>query len=70
LYESFVVVSGRVWKEITLRWQFLCKMHGRVTASKCGLEARKANDKEGNLVTDRQCNITKIKKDCRLYNLL
>jgi hypothetical protein len=33
LYEGFVVVSGRVWKETALRWQFLCKMHGRVTAN-------------------------------------
>jgi hypothetical protein len=48
LYEGFVVVSGRVWKEITLRWQFLCKMYGRATANKRGLEARKAKDKEGN----------------------
>jgi hypothetical protein len=52
LYEGFAVVSGRVWKETTLRWQFLCKMHGTVTANKRGLDARKAKDKEGNLVTD------------------
>src|SRR4051812_35744574 len=47
-YEGVVVVSGRVWKETTPRWQFLCKMHGRATANKRGLEARKAKDKEGN----------------------
>jgi hypothetical protein len=41
LYEGFVVVSGRVWKETTPRWQFLCKMHSRATANKRGLEARK-----------------------------
>jgi hypothetical protein len=29
LYKGFEVVSGRVWKETTLRWQFLCKMHGK-----------------------------------------
>jgi hypothetical protein len=41
------VVSGRVWKELTPRWQFLCKMHGKATANKRGLEARKAKDEEG-----------------------
>src|SRR5450759_198419 len=66
LYEGFAVVSGRVWKETTLRWQFLCKMHGTATANKRGLEARKAKDKEGNLVTDRQRDtMVKAKKDCR-----
>ena len=66
LYEGFAVVSGRVWKEITPRWQFLCKIHGRTTANKRGLEARKAKDKEGNLVIDRQRDtIIKVKKDCR-----
>jgi hypothetical protein len=66
LYEGFAVVSGRVWKETTLRWQFLCKMHGSVTANKRSLEARKATDKEGNLMTDRQRDtMIKAKKDCR-----
>jgi hypothetical protein len=61
-----VVVSGRVWKETTSRWQFLSKMHGRATANKRGLEARKAKDKEGNLVTDGQRDtMIKAKKDCR-----
>lgn len=41
LYEGFAVVLGRVWKETTPRWQFLCKIHGRATANKRGLEARK-----------------------------
>jgi hypothetical protein len=53
LYKGFAVVSGRVWKEITLRWQFLCKIHGSVTVNKRSLKARKATDKEGNLITDR-----------------
>jgi hypothetical protein len=57
LYEGFVVVSGRVWKEITLRWQFLCKMHGRATANKRGLEARKAKDKEGNCYEHQPCGL-------------
>ena len=66
LYEGFAVVSGRVWKEKTLRWQFLCKMHGRATANKRGLETHKAKDEEGNLVTARQRNtMIKVKKDCR-----
>jgi hypothetical protein len=57
LYEGFVVVSGRVWKEITLRWQFLCKMHGRATANKRGLEAHKAKDKEGNCYEHQPCGL-------------
>jgi len=51
LYKGFAVVSGRVWKEDTPRWQFLCKMHGRATANKRGLKIHKAKDEEGNLVT-------------------
>jgi hypothetical protein len=66
LYEGFAVVSGRVWKESTPRWQFLCKMHGKATANKRGLEARKAKDEEGNLATDRQRNtIIKAKLNCQ-----
>ena len=66
LYEGFVVVSGRVWKETTPRRQFLRKMYGRATANKCGLEARKAKDKEDNLVTDRQRDtMVKAKRGCR-----
>jgi hypothetical protein len=65
LYEGFAVVSGRVWKESTPRWQFLCKMHGKATANKRGLEARKMKGEEGDLVTDRQRN-TMIKA----YNAL
>ena len=42
VYEGFVIISGGVWKETAPRWQFLRKMHGRVTANKSGLEARKA----------------------------
>jgi hypothetical protein len=53
LYEDFKVVSERVWKEKTLRWQFLYKMYGKATANKRSLEARKAKNKEDNLVTDR-----------------
>src|SRR5437667_4773061 len=65
LYEGFAVVSGRVWKGITPRWQFLCKMHGGATANKRGLEAHKAKNKEGNLVTDRQRDtMIKVKKNC------
>jgi hypothetical protein len=62
LYEGFVVVSGRVWKEITLCWRFFCKMHGRLTACRRGLEARKVKSREGNLVTDRQCNVIKVRR--------
>jgi hypothetical protein len=41
-------------------------MHGSVTANKRSLEARKATDKEGNLMTDRQRDtMIKAKKDCR-----
>ena len=48
------------------RWQFLCKMHSKVTANICGLETYKAKDEEGNLVTARQRNtMIKVKKDCR-----
>ena len=66
LYEGFAVVSGRVWKEDTPRWQFLCKMHGRATANTRGLETYKAKDEKGNLVTARQRNtMIKVKKDCR-----
>ena len=47
-----------------LCWQFLCKMYGKATTNKCKLEACKAKDKEGNLVTDRQRNtMIKAKKD-------
>ena len=66
LYEGFAVVLRRVWKRITSHWQFLCKMHGGATANKRGLEAHKAKDKEGNLVTDRQRDIIiKVKKNYR-----
>jgi hypothetical protein len=66
LYKGFKVVSGRVWKERTLRWQFLYKIHGKVTANKRGLKARKAKDKKGNLMIDKQRNtMIKVKKDCR-----
>ena len=71
LYEGFAVVSGRVWKGITPRWQFLCKMHGGATANKRGLEAHKAKDKEGNLVINRQRDtIIKVKKNCRFEYIL
>jgi hypothetical protein len=41
-------------------------MHGTVTANKRGLDARKAKDKKGNLVIDRQRDtMVKAKKDCR-----
>jgi len=53
LYKGFEVVSGRVWKEKMLRWQFLCKMYGKVTANKYGLETYKAKDKERNLIIDK-----------------
>ncbi len=47
-----------------LCWQFLCKMHGRVTANTRKLETHKVKDKEGNLVIVRQCNtMIKVKKD-------
>jgi hypothetical protein len=66
LYKGFAVISGRIWKETTLRQQFLCKIHGTTTTNKRGLEARKAKDKEGNLVTDRHRDtMVKAKKDCR-----
>ena len=71
LYEGFAVVSGKVWKEGTPHWQFLCKMYGKATANKYRLEACKAKDKEGNLVTDRQRNtMIKVKKDCHFEYLL
>ena len=71
LYEGFAVVSGRVWKEGTLRWQFLCKMHGKATANKRRLGACKSKDKEANLVTDRQRNtMIKAKKDCHFEYIL
>jgi hypothetical protein len=46
-------------------------MHGTVIANKRGLDARKAKDKEGNLVTDRQRDtMVKAKKDyCFKYTL-
>ena len=53
LYKGFVVVLGRVWKELIPRWQLLCKMHGKATANKRKLEARKVKDEEGNLVIKR-----------------
>ena len=53
LYKGFTVISERVWRKKTLRWQFLCKMHGRVTTNKRGLEACKAKNKESNLIIDR-----------------
>ena len=53
LYEGFVVVSGRVWKEDIPRWQFLYKIHGRATANKRGLETHKVKDEKGNLVIAR-----------------
>ncbi len=71
LYEGFAVVLGRVWKEGTLCWQFLCKMYGKATTNKCKLEACKAKDKEGNLVTDRQRNtMIKAKKDYHFEYIL
>src|SRR5438034_7365451 len=71
LYEGFAVVSGRVWKEGTLRWQFLCKMHGKATANKRRLKACKVKDKEGNLMTDRQRDtMIKAKKDCHFKYIL
>src|SRR5437016_7344967 len=56
LFEGFAVVTGRVWKDKTPRWQFLCKMHGTNTANKRGLEPKKAKDEGGSLVTNRQRN--------------
>ena len=53
LYKGFAVVSGKVWKEGTPRWQFLCKMYGKATANKYSLETRKAKDKKSNLVIDK-----------------
>ena len=71
LFEGFAVVQGRVWKDQTSRWQFLCKQHGTKTANKRGLEARKGKDEEGNVVTDRQRDtMIKAKKDCHFeYSL-
>ena len=65
LFEGFAVVQGRVWKDATSRWQFLCKQHGTKTANKRSLEARKGKDEKGNVVTNRQRDtIIKAKKDC------
>ena len=71
LFEGFAVVQGRVWKDQTPRWQFLCKQHGTKTANTRDLEARKDKDEEGNVVTDRQRDtMIKAKKDCHFeYNL-
>jgi hypothetical protein len=71
LFEGFAVVQGRVWKDQTPRWQFLCKQHGTKTANKRNLEARKGKDEDSNVVTNRQRDtIIKAKKDCYFeYNL-
>ena len=46
-------------------------MHGSTTTNKRSLEARRAKDKEGNLVTDRQRDtMVKVKKDCRFKYIL
>ena len=53
LYKGFAVVSGRVWKEDTPYWQFLCKMYGRATANKYRLETYKVKNKKSNLIINR-----------------
>jgi hypothetical protein len=60
LFKGFGVVQGRVWKDGTPRWEFKCKLHGTKTLNTRGLEPRKLKDKEGKVVTDRQCNTTKV----------
>jgi hypothetical protein len=71
LFQGFAVVIGRVWKDKTPRWQFLCKMHGNKTVNKRELELKKAKDKKGNVMTDRQRDtMIKAKKDCHFEYLL
>ena len=54
-----------------LRWQFLCKIHGRATANKRELKIHKTKNEKGNLITARQRNtMIKIKKDCRFKYIL
>ena len=71
LFEGFAVVQGRVWKDATPRWQFLCKQHGTKTANMRGLELRKGKDEDGNVVINKQHDIMiKAKKDCHFeYSL-
>src|SRR2546423_3720935 len=64
LFQGFAVVQGRVWKDRTPRWQFICKAHGTKTENKRKLEARKRKDEEGNMISDRQRDtMIKAKKD-------
>jgi hypothetical protein len=71
LFEGFAVVQGRVWKDGTPRWEFICKLHGTKTENKRGLEPRKQKDKEGKVVSGRQRNtMVKAKKDCGFKYLL
>ena len=71
LFQGFAVVSGRVWKDGTPRWQFLCKMHGTKTQNHRKLEQKKAKDEEDNVVTNRQRDtMIKAKKDCHFEYLL
>jgi hypothetical protein len=71
LLKGFAVVSGRVWKELTPRWQFLYKIYSKATANKRELEARKAKDEEDSLVINRQRNtMIKAKLDYRFKYIL
>jgi hypothetical protein len=46
-------------------------MHGNKTVNKRGLELKKAKDKKGNVMTDRQRDtMIKAKKDCHFKYLL
>jgi hypothetical protein len=71
LLQGFAVVQGRVWKDGTPRWQFICKAHGTKTENKRNLESRKRKDEEGKVVSDRQRDtMIKAKKDCEFEYLL
>jgi MULE transposase domain len=71
LLQDFAVVQGRVWKDGTPRWQFICKAHGTKTENKRNLESRKRKDEEGKVVSDRQRDtMIKAKKDCGFEYLL
>jgi len=71
LFRGFGIIQGRVGKDGTPHWQFICKAHGTEAENKRNLESRERKDEEGKVVSDRQCDtMIKTKKDCGFEYLL
>ena len=56
LGQGFAVVTGKVYRDGTPRWQFLCIHHSQKTRNDRKLEAEVEKDSEGTILTERKRN--------------